>query len=303
MLKQQGASIQTLNLEGYIPYQGESNLANIANPKLTALSMTELNVKSRSVELRLMVFQSLRHLRLGVEATLAYQHAKYGSLSHDGVSIRFKCDATQRSSISDGLFERLESLSLVGVDFNDLTSGQRNPAVDLSRLSMLTLESCVGLESAFFTLVDPGKRMMRLHTLAIRQDEVSDEFVDRLKDFLLSLTPLAHLQILLENCECSVDLDEILQVHGKRLQTFVYDERTGSRNDTRRDTIPCWHNYRTLMLVSKHCPELKALGILFDWEEIVENDKKQKKVEAIAACYCAFIFTLISFRLLPHSLE
>lgn len=66
--------------------------------------------------------------------------------------------------------------------------GLIEPFFDFGSLTMLTLESCAGLEAAFPLLVGAaGKRKaksaLRLHTSATRHENTSDEFCRSWKPF------------------------------------------------------------------------------------------------------------------------
>lgn len=124
-----------------------------------------------------------------------------------------------------------------------------------------------------------------------------------METFLFSLKPLDHLHVLLEgNHEGTFELGKVLRIHGKCLQSFIWNERTGPRSDVPEDTAEFPDNYEDLELIAKHCPALKALGIAIDWKDIAASEKDHK-VKAVAALGCAFTFMLISLRLLPHSLD
>lgn len=124
-----------------------------------------------------------------------------------------------------------------------------------------------------------AKSALRLHTLAIRHENTSNELTRLLETFLTSLRPLTHLHILLEGYnEEEVQLQKVLQVHGTCLRSLVWDERTGPRSGVQEDTCLYPNDHNTLQLVAKHCPGLKALGIALDWEDVIRSEKGHKKV-------------------------
>ena len=169
------------------------------------------------------------------------------------------------------------------------------PVVDFSSLSTLVLESCVGLEAALPVLMEAetakrkGNGALQLHTLAIRHENATDECLQSLERFLLSLKPLTHLHILLEGrYEEPIELRKVLQIHGNHLHSFVYDERLAPRESAEDDMIASpADSVKNLIDIANHCPSLKALGISLHWEEIQENQKKVKERTAWYIDLCA----------------
>ena len=187
---------------------------------------------------------------------------------------------------------RLEPLSLIALDVEAFAQSLIEPVIDFKNLSKLTLESCVALEAAFPLLLGKAagrrkaKSALRLHTLILRHENTTDEFSRELESFLVSLKPLAHFHVLLEgeyHHQLTIEMRKVLQVHGNCLQSLVWDERSGPRTDVRYDSTQLPGNLENLELVAKHCPGLKALG-------------------SRGSGY-AFVFVLISIRLLLHSLD
>ena len=316
LLKYQAASTHTLNFRRYTGSWRKSDLARLTIGGLKTLGIGELGPgEPWATELLARNYQNLRHLRLGSEVLLAKDYAKNGYMIPDGSG-----DTVDLAELMDEKVEalnesstpvvRLESLSLIGLDLHSFAEGAIKPVVDFNSLSMLTLESCACLEEAFPLLTGSGagrrkaKSALQLHTLAIRHENTADDFVRELEIFLLSLKPLAHLHILLEGAYTrDIKMEKVLRVHGRCLQSLVWDERSMPRGDVYFDTAVFPEEYETWELIAKHCPELKALGISLDWEDITGSDNKHKKVEAVAALCCVFIFMLIPLRLLLLSLE
>lgn len=242
--------------------------------------------------------QNLRHLRLGSDEEIATEYAAVGYCDESEVS---RLEGTQifakfmRGCVA-ALTEpptpvvQLESLSLIGLDLHSFATGLIEPILDFNSLSILTLESCACLKAAFPLLrgAAAGKRKakssLRLHTFAIRHENVNDEFLQELEILLLSLKPLTHLHVLLEGeYDGAINIHKVLLVHGKCLRTLIWDERLGPRNDVREDRIHHPEDHKNLDLVAKHCPGLKALGISLDWKDIVRSERSHKKVKAEAA--------------------
>ena len=303
LLKHQGASIHALNFREYTRNWGKADLANLKIGGLTTLGMTELGLfDSMATETELLArnHHNLRHLRLGSEVDLVTEYAKNGYLDSYGIA-RFTLTETFSETMQKkvaALKERsapvmqLESLSLIGHDLPAFVSGMVEPTVDFNSLSMLTLESCVGLEVAFPWLMGTGggsrkaKSALRLHTLAIRHENVSNEFLQSLEDLLRSLRPLAQLHVLLEGeYDGTIELCKVLRVHGKSLRSLIWDERSGPRRDVSVDNTIAPMNHKNLEIVSKHCPGLKALGISLDWMDIAGFKEYHKKVNVVFGSY------------------
>ena len=303
LLKQHGGSTHTLEFREYSRNWGSADLANLKMKRLTALGMSELGtVDSLATELLAKNFETLRHLRLGSELDLAEQYANSGYMERDG-RVRFVLTNTFRETLEktvaalnepSTVILRLESLSLIGLDFHTFADG----LVDLDCLGMLTLESCWGLEDAL-TLLFGSKSALGLHTLVIRHERAGVEFIRVFEKFLLSLRPLTHLHVLLESrYDLRSRLGKILQVHGKSLRSLIWDERLGPTCSSSTNN----HSFYTphLEIVARYCPGLKALGISFDWVDITECGKNHKKVKVVfKSCYPLHAYP---FRFLPRSL-
>ena len=297
MLKHQGASIRTLNFGQYTGNWRKADLAKLKIEGLTDLGIGELGTGTVGLwasELLVRNYQKLRHLRLGNDEYLATDYAEEGVLDSDEISrfqqtdnfaelMKVKVAALNEPSTPH---LRLESLSLTGLDLNAFVKGSFEPVIDFKSLSVLTLESCACLETALPLLLGTGtgrrkaKNALRLHTLAIRHETTRDVFVPELEAFLISLKPLAHLHVLLEgDYQEDVDMEKVLQVHGKCLRSLVWDERAGPRSEVQADTFFFSDDHEHLELIAKHCPGLKALGISLDWQDIIGIEKSHKKVK------------------------
>ncbi|KAL9075648.1 MAG: hypothetical protein Q9161_001399 [Pseudevernia consocians] len=299
VLKHHGASIHTLNFRQFTETWRKADVARLTIGGLKTLGIAELHNGGQWVtELLARNYQNLRHLRLGNEVLLAMAYALDGYLETDEVnrSVKTETFAELMKEKFRAFNEpstpvvQLESLSLIGLNFRAFIEGLIEPFFNFSSLTVLTLESCVGLEAAFPLLVGAvGKRKaksaLRLHTLAIRHENASHEFLQKLETFLFSLKPLDHLHVLLEgDYGGTVNLGKVLRKHGKCLQSCIWDERTMPRSNVHEDTafLP-GHAY--LELFANHCPGLKALGIAIDWKDIAASENNKKKVKAIASSF------------------
>ncbi len=315
VLKHQGASIHTLNFRQYTKDWRKAELARLTIGGLATLGIAELGTGCQWItELLARNYQTLRHLRLGSEVDLATAYASDGYIDPDE-SCRFADTKKFAKLMKDKVralkepstpIVRLESLTLIGLNFSAFVGCLIEPFFDFGSLTVLTLESCAGLEAAFPLLVGGGagrrkaKSALQLHTLAIRHENTSYDFLRNFEIFLLSLKPLAHLHVLLEgDYEGAVEMHKVLRIHGKCLQSFIWDERTGPRSDVQADTTLHFVDHQHLGLVAKYCPGLKALGISLDWGDIAASEKNHKKV--VPTVKCEFMSMLVSHRLLPHS--
>ena len=320
VLKHQGASIHTLKFRQFTENWRKADVARLTIGGLKTLGIAELDTGGQWVTTELLArnYRNLRHLRLGNEVVFAIKYAYSGYLLSNEAyrSLNTETFAELMKEKFRALNEpstpvvQLESLSLIGLNLRAFIEGLIEPFFDFGSLTVLTLESCAGLEAAFPLLVGAvgkckAKSALQLHTLAIRHENASHEFLQKLETFLFSLKPLDHLHVLLEGDDYgrTVNLGEILRMHGKCLQSCIWDERTGPRSNVHEDTAFFPDNYAYLELFAKHCPGLKALGIAIDWKDIAASEKNHKKVKAVAPLGCAFMIMLISPRLLPHSLD
>ena len=266
---------------------------------LTTLGIGEVGTSTGvpwALELLARNYQKLRHLRLGTDEFLATDYAAEGVLDSDergrieqtdifAELMKVKVAALNETSTPR---LRLESLSLTGLDLNAFAKGFFEPVIDFKGLSVLTLESCACLEAALPLLMGTGtgkrreKSALRLRTLAIRHENLSNECSRELRTFLVSLKPLTHLHVLLEgNYDEIIDLHKVLQVHGTCLRSLVWDERAGPRSEVREDSalLPDLQKvHLELRTIAKHCPGLKALGISLEWGGILQSEKSHKKV-------------------------
>ena len=321
VLRLQGTSIRSLSFREYTGYWRPADLAELKIGGLTVLDIAELRLPiNLPLELLARNYRTLRHLQLGNEADLVEDYARNGSVDVDE-----SCRFSRTRRLAELMKERLaalkepstpvvqlDSLSIIGFDLLPFANGLFKPVIDFNSLSILKIESCSGLAQALRTLMDLGigsrkaKNALGLHTLEIRHEATSDEFMIRLSLFLISLKPLAHLHVLLEGVydESLFNMEEVLQVHGTCLRSFVWDERIEPRNVMGIDTA-CFHDpYKNLELIAKYCPGLRALGISIHWEDVIELDEGHDWVRAAAAALdCTLVFLLISLSLLVQSLS
>ena len=291
MAKHQGASINTLSIRRHNVDWKTKDLEQFAAGGLSTLGIAELGRDGLwPPQLQIRNLPNLRHVMLGSESLVAMSYTSNGRLdvAHqvqltDTLALYVNARARTRNE-SPPTVVKLESLSLVGLDLLAFVKGSIEPVFDFNSLSALVLESCAGLEAAFPLLMGAGagrrkvKSGLRLHSLTIRHEDTSDEFLPELETFLLSLKPLARLHVLLEGArQGTIDLDKVLQVHGKSLRSLIWEERSGPRLFLQVETTYVPEDHQNLKLIAKHCPGLKALGIPLDWDDLSERNHKQVK--------------------------
>lgn len=257
--------------------------------RLTSLSINSLpdagEIPRWPFDLLATNYMSLQHLRLGLEEDLAHDFSANGEFdSNDDnrhqATTRFLIEMQRSSSALNNNFIPalgLENLSLCGLDLHMLAKGPTQPNIDLAKLSVLTLESCVGLDEAFPLLAGPGssqqetKSFLRLHTFILRHENVTQAFHHVLKDFLVTLKPLTSLHVLLQGSGVPVGFADILMVHGKSLCTLVWETRCKARTTPEAETSFISKEYRQLKNIAKTCPRLRALGISLDWKAMARG--------------------------------
>ena len=293
LAKHQGASINNLSIRKYNGGWKNKDLEQFAAGGFSTLSIAELGRTGFwPTQLPIRNLQNLRHVVLGSESLVAMSYALRGYVDieedrrvgiTDAFVIYMNAEAQALGESSTSVV-RLESLSVIGLDLLPFVKGSIEPVFDFNSLSVLILESCAGLEAAFPLLMGAGagrckvKSGIRLHSFKIRHEDTSDDFLPKLETFLLSLKPLARLHVLLEGeYEVTIELDKVLQVHGKSLRSLIWEERSGPRVGLKDETTYVPDDYQNLKLVAKHCPGLKALGIPLNWDDLSERNHKQVK--------------------------
>lgn len=158
---------------------------------------------------------------------------------------------------------KLDWLEFCGLHLSPIldpkVSGNIGQAIDWSRLTTLSLQSCVGLGATFKLLLDAKNNVRSLRSLSLGHENGGVEFQCELETFLTGLPPLRDLHVLVFGSPSHQELEPLLKVHGPTLRTFVWDE-----------VAPDGHivfppNLGHLDTVSQYCPKLLALGLSWDW--------------------------------------
>ena len=216
---------------------------------------------------------SLRHLYLGIISVVAQYYT-----IHPGPS-EFRLPTSLEEMAKDTLpaNERqimwtlsLETLGLYGLNFDDVVIGALGFKIDFGSMTNLRLESCSGLNEAFALLMgndvpqNATLSWLKLTSFFVRHEDPGQAFAQYLAAFLTSFTGLKHLGLLLEGKSQAMSKAPILEMHGKTLQTLIWDERERPRKDTKTDTSSVSRG-DNLELISRKCPNLTALGLSVLW--------------------------------------
>ena len=273
LLKHQGATLRRLDVTRYAEPQDTSRLSVKG---LQHLAINDLNIEQRCEWPGRLIAQnrdSLRHLYLGVISTVArYYASRSGPTQH-------KLPASLAEIAKDTLYANeqqmmwtlsLETLGLYGLNFKNIVGGALGLQIDFDSMTTLRLESCSGLIEAFALLVgndvhqNATRSGLKLTSFFVRHENRGQVFAQYLEAFLTSFTGLKHLGLLLEGKSQAMSKAPILEMHGKTLQTLIWDERRGPRKDTKTDTSSILRG-NNLEIISLKCPNLTALGVSLLW--------------------------------------
>lgn len=279
LLERQSATILTLCVTRYSEPQDASSLLVGG---LESLEISDLNVEQTCewpARLIALNCHTLRYLTLGVMSKVARNYA----IHPDPIQIELPTSFAEWASVELSASEQeidggmptvsLDALSLYGLNLKKVVGGTIGLEIDFSTLTALELNSCSGLDEAFALFMGhDGAQKTKLGALKgfyLRHEDGSPGFAQCLTDFLTSLVGLNHLSILLDRCSGVIYQEQILGGHKKTLRTFVWDERSGPRNDARSDTSLVQKGL--LKHVSLGCPNLEALGLSIDWPNIAKS--------------------------------
>ena len=225
--------------------------------------------------------ESLSHLHIGFTTHIAHDFALKRRPQYRRLSTLFTADL--KTSLSD--FDRgdqlihlsLESLWLCGLDIGNIVRGEMAFDIDFNNMTRLRLESCPGLSQAFSLFIDPASSsklaLGALEDLFVRLEDPDANFSGNLESFLTAIRGLYHLSVLIDKALAVQDLEPILKVHGKTLDTLVWDERSGPRTHLDTSTSLLSTRFRNLRVISHYCPSLTTLAIPLSWEAISSSDK------------------------------
>ena len=295
LIKHHGARLRSLIVTRFSEPQ---NVPNLLVEGLHHLAITDLNIEQRCEWSSKLIAQNrntLRHLHLGVISRIA---RGYADILIPGVS-QHELPATFAEMAKEALpaSERemvpilsLETLGLYGLNFENAVRGALGLEIEFQCMTSLRLESCSGLSEAFAVLLGNDASQngtlsgLKLTSFFVRYEARSQAFAQHLADFLTSFTGLKHLGLLLEGRGQAMSKAPILEMHGKTLQTLVWDERRGPRMDTRTDTTLLLKE-NNFKLVSLKCPNLTTLGLPIRWGISQSSTKRRVVSTAIPHPY------------------
>lgn len=224
--------------------------------------------------------ETLDHLELGFKNRIAHDFALNRRPQYDKMWASFGVDVGKTLSaigLEPPVNLSLESVYLCGLDFRTVIQGMMALHIDFNNVIELRLESCPGLSQAFSLLMGQGDSsrlaLGALRNLFVRLEDPDPNLFTSLESFLTSVRGLNHLQVLIDKTLAVQNLEPILKVHGKTLETLVWDERRGPRTQLNASTSLLSSKLGNLRVISQNCPSLTLLGIPLNWEAISSSDK------------------------------
>lgn len=239
--------------------------------------------------------ETLRDLTLSLESVLV-DDMVYSEpfnpdehIEHNATSLRFCKDLAKYADPTDVSIPilELEILKMIGLDLGLLLNAPFKPLTDPAGLTSLTFESCCGLSNTLHKLAwQSGGQIINnlpnLSSLTVRheQDQSDGPQTTRsLKNFLRNLSPLRTLRVLLSGPDHYFgSLEDLLEVHGARLQTLVWDERQGQRLTFEQDRLIDQTDAGRLPTIAAFCPNLIELGISIRWDDGLDVPVEGHKV-------------------------
>lgn len=225
--------------------------------------------------------ETLRDLPLSLESVpvddIVYSEP-FNPDEYIATSLRFCKNLAEYADPTDAPIPllKLENLKMIGLDLGHLLNAPFKVLTDPAGLTSLTFESCCGLSNALHKLAwQSGNKSINnlpnLSSLTVRheQDQSDGPQTTRsLKNFLRNLSPLRTLRVLLSGPDYYFgSLEDVLEVHGARLQTLVWDERQGQRRTFEQNRLMDQTDAGRLPTIVAFCPKLIELGILIRWDD------------------------------------
>lgn len=277
LFKHQGA---TLRLFGITRHSEPRNVSDLLINGLQCLFIKDLNIEQSCewpCKLIVQNRETLQHLRLGVLTTVAQDyaiHPRPGQHTLPGSFSEMAKEALPASEREAMPKLSLKTLGLYGLNLENIVGGAIGLEIDFNSLTTLRLGSCSGLNQAFARLMgDNGSQnasSLKLMTFVVRYENGDQAFAQHLTAFLTSFAGLRHLVVLLDGQSQTMRKEPILEMHGKTLQSLVWEERTRPRKDAKKETSLSLKN-STLGLISMKCRSLRVLGLAMRWDEIIKS--------------------------------
>ncbi|KAL8789061.1 MAG: hypothetical protein Q9213_001324 [Squamulea squamosa] len=289
LLETQAQSLIALKFDRYsIPddeddYMDDVFLESRELPGLQSLSLSSLPEESNRWPAIALLnnIDTLKHLCLGAESFAVKSY--YRSGDHFDANLNATVDTfvehMREIFDPDAIIEPLLSLDTFILKGLDITRFIQLDfcLVNLSALTLLSLESCQGLESLFDTLTGSGTDQssplvakLQLRSLYIRYERSNQQFRGKLMNFLTSISGLTDLSILLESPDEPEHYREVLTRHGRSLRTLVWEERVG-RSVGFGGLLDRAHLHEGVEAIAQYCPDLIELSIPFDWHIFTDN--------------------------------
>ena len=302
--QRQGQSLQTVTVPRSSNHFGLESFKPCALQRF-GLSSIEAEADSWVYRFIYDQFSYLRRLHLGVERDVVLNYSVHGQPTTANDNDRDIDSETITDEItrcfarlpewsgSDLPIMHLEEFQLCGLNLHHFITAHFRPVINFNTLKFLTLESCLGLETALPDLspninaderVPPMVGCASLEVFKLRAEGTTDDLKRTLGAFLVSLKPLKKLYILMEGPSKADITELVLRRHGESLQSLVWDERHGPRHRSAENKHMARESQ--LQLISKHCKNLLSLGIAIQWSSTIDYDGlKQRKVGANRASY------------------
>ncbi|KAL8828375.1 MAG: hypothetical protein Q9170_006626 [Blastenia crenularia] len=261
---------------------------------LQSLSISSFESENSNISVAIMHSQSktLKHLCLGAEySAFRFHHEAHeehedicqdvdnclSKLITQIVDTRKREEEENRVLLPNSGQLAVSTLELIGLKVSMLITPNLS-FQDWGCLTSLSLESCRGLESAFSALETEKNReglswrgSLRLHSFYIRLEFCSSQLRAKVLDFLSSISGLVNLSILLESSHKPKGFKEVLETHGKTLQTLVLEERAGPQKSYISSHGKGLSLSQQLKDIAGCCPKLVALGVLFNWSRLQDG--------------------------------
>ena len=218
-------------------------------------------------------YETLKHLRLGMESDVAENYAAelepsrhYRQLPESfAKAIKNELPAEHHGSIPSLCLNNLE---VCGLNVSCMTQTALGLRLDFASLTRLNLESCPDLIGALelFTPNDNQTKTFRvpnLTALRIRHEVSGTQYRFRtiLEHFLKSLTRLVQLEVLIDRTDRCQNLKPILDVHGETLEQLMWEERSKPRTSPNEVTSLFRGRLGHFQVVARQCPNLTALAL------------------------------------------
>lgn len=239
--------------------------------------------------------KTLKELTLGFERSALVANSD-GSMwdytAHDGEQaerskdfVKYLMLRLSEPSDDENTILHLESLRLCGFDIYAIAEHQTRSFVDFASLTILSSESCAGLEETLTAWLGATHSFPQacvapnLRSLTVRSETPDTGLQSQLELFICSLRGLTKLYILLEGTDdYALSLSNILNAHGRTLRCLIWDLRKDSDPST-RGTLRDYNLYSfNFEIILESCPDLRELGLALNWFAIQNYPSPRQRV-------------------------